>query len=81
LEEFLPFLFGKEINNHVLVSNWANGWNLPENNQQKTDNNRTIIIYYLPQLLEFIGLGLLPLSFVFLLFFKHKKIRHPPPLA
>jgi hypothetical protein len=53
IKKFLPFIFGTELNNHVLVNNWENGW--------KIDNNTEslIVIYYLPQLLEFTGFGML----------------------
>lgn len=38
------------IRNHFLVNNWSNGWKLENLNQ-----NSQIIIFYLPQLLEFLG--------------------------
>jgi len=54
------------------VNNWENGWEL-ENAQCTMKNAQcTIVIYYLPQLLEFAGLGLLPIPFIFLLFLKMK---------
>ncbi len=57
-----PFLFGKEIKEHVLVNNWTNGWVL-ENSQLSTLNSQLIVIF-LPQYLEYFGL-LLTSSFVF----------------
>lgn len=56
----LPFLFGKELNKHVLVNNWANGWKLES-------QKYTIIIIFLPQYLEFLGFGLVILSFIFII--------------
>lgn len=56
-----PFVFGKEIKNHVLVNNWANGWIMEE-----AEDEKTIIIFFLPQLLQWIGFALLPISFLFL---------------
>jgi len=47
---------------HVLVNNWANGWEL------NSINNQTIYIIFWPQLLEFIGfILLLSLLFFFLI--------------
>lgn len=71
LGETLPFLFGKELNNHVLVNNWANGWELKDisfNNGEET----TIVFFFLPQLLQWFGFVLLPLSFLPLLLWKNK---------
>lgn len=41
-----------ELQGHVLVNNWANGWRL-------TGDNRSVIIIFLPQLLEYLGFVLL----------------------
>ena len=43
---------GTELQDHVLVNNWANGWRL-------TGDNRSVIIIFLPQLLEYLGFLLL----------------------
>lgn len=53
----LPFLFGEEMIEHVLVNNWANGWTL-ENAQLTTDNSQLVVVY-LPQYLEYLGFFLL----------------------
>ena len=45
-----PFLFGKEIKDHVLVNNWANGWLLPNDT-----NTYSLVIVFLPQYLEYFG--------------------------
>lgn len=47
-----PFL-GKEIKDHVLVNNWANGWIV---------NDKNIAIIFLPQYFEYLGLLLLLLT-------------------
>ncbi|HZJ18085.1 MAG TPA: hypothetical protein VFD45_00505 [Patescibacteria group bacterium] len=49
----LPFLFGKEIKDHVLINNWENGWNITNFKE------KSIIIVYLPQYLEYFGILLL----------------------
>ncbi|MCJ7740762.1 hypothetical protein MUP32_05640, partial [Candidatus Microgenomates bacterium] len=59
LESNLPFIFGKEIKEHVLVNNWKNGWKLTDN------KNTTIILFYLPQLLEYLGFALLGITVIF----------------
>lgn len=64
-----PFIFGKEIKEHVLVNNWANGWIL-DNSQPLTLNSQLVIIY-LPQYLEFIGFFLLLLVPVFFYLRRH----------
>ncbi len=55
-----PFIFGSEIKEHVLVNNWANGWVLPADNF----SDSSIVIFFMPQLLEWLGLILLPLPFL-----------------
>jgi len=56
LQKILPFLFGKQIKNHVLVNGWANGWSVEE--------AKNIVIVFLPQYLEYIGFILLILTFL-----------------
>jgi len=57
---FIPF-FAKEMDGHVLVNNWANGWLLSpitHLSRQRRDNPQlttTITIVYLPQYLEYLG--------------------------
>lgn len=59
-----PFIFGKAIGAHVLVNNWANGFLLgPNTGGLGTDKGelspspiaRSIVIFFLPQTLEWIG--------------------------
>lgn len=59
LGEIFPFLFGNELKDHVLVNNWANGWEIPQSN-----TNKTIVLFFLPQLLQWFGFLLIPLPFV-----------------
>jgi len=66
----LPFFFGKELKNHVLVNNWANGWILEESIVK--NQNSKIIIVFLPQYLEYLGVVLLIGTLVWL-FFSFKK--------
>jgi len=65
-----PFLFGKELKNHVLVNNWANGW-IMEEAITKNENSK-IIIVFLPQYLEYLG-AILLLGTLVRLFFPFKK--------
>lgn len=98
---WLPYVFGKEIQEHVLVNNWANGWKIDSDNsntwtpdqvrgdtknvqddptsprlrgaRQNEMPQRTIVLFFLPQLLQWIGLLVLPIPFLLLL---RKKIGH-----
>lgn len=54
---------------HVLVNNWANGWIIPEDQQ---NNAQTIKIIFWPQYLEFLGFILLVVSFFAILKIKEK---------
>jgi hypothetical protein len=58
-----PILFGKEIKEHVLINNWANGWNLT--------NQKHIVLLFWPQYLQYAGLfGLLAILLGIILFRK-----------
>lgn len=61
LSQIFPFIFGKRIDNHVMVNNWANGWTLEPNHKS------SIIVIYLPQHLEYIGIILTIGTFIALL--------------
>ena len=71
LLSLLSPLLGKKINNHVLVNNWANGWTISQSqlNQLKSvksvENDKiNIVIVFWPQYLEFVGFGILIISFL-----------------
>ncbi|MFN4212814.1 MAG: hypothetical protein ACK4FL_02520, partial [Microgenomates group bacterium] len=66
INTYFPFLFGQEIKDHVLVNNWANGWIIKNQNLNLKSQNEIIIIF-LPQYLQFLGFGLMILSFISLL--------------
>ncbi len=51
----LPFIFGKELKNHVLVNNWENGWIINGENSQLSTLNSQLVIVFLPQYLEYFG--------------------------
>lgn len=59
-DSLFPFFFGKELKEHVLVNNWANGWKIESQND-------TIVIIFLPQYLEFAGFFLLIIALIFIL--------------
>lgn len=58
LKTAFPFIFGKEIKQHVMVNNWENGWIL-DDSAIKQSNNEVIVLVYLPQYLEYLGFLLL----------------------
>lgn len=72
IKKALPFLFGKEIKEHVMVNNWANGWEVNKVTKQQSDNT-TIILFFLPQLLEWMGFLLLPVPFLLLILKRFQK--------
>jgi hypothetical protein len=57
---------GKELTDHILIDNWANGW--------KLDNpgNKNIVMIFWPQYLEYVGFGLLIMNFVFILLIRER---------
>lgn len=72
LSSFLPFFFGKELKEHVLVNNWANGWALDSdkrpaspNRGEQTTSDKLVIIFW-PQYLEYLGFGLLIGTFLWI---------------
>ncbi len=80
LSRISPFIFGEELKDHVLVNNWANGWLLPQpvvsgklyvvSEKNPTTYNlqpTTIYIFFWPQILQFVGFGLLMLPVVYFL--------------
>ncbi len=57
-----PFIFGTEIKEHVMVNNWANGWVLPS----AGFDDSSVVLFFIPQLLEWFGFILLPLPLLFI---------------
>jgi hypothetical protein len=57
-----PSIFGEELKDHVMINNWANGWNL--NNQQIANSQSQIAIIYLPQYFQYFGFSLVVLAFL-----------------
>jgi hypothetical protein len=56
---------------HVMVNNWENGWELNKSIQgsssTSSEHNKTIILFFWPQLLEWAGFLLIPIPFLFIL--------------
>ena len=63
-EKSPTFPYFKKLNDHVLVKNWSNGWTLRSN--EIANNELTIVIFFLPQLLQWLGFLLLPIPFLLL---------------
>ena len=76
LAQTFPFFFGKELKNHVLVNNWANGWEIGPGASSKEP--AAIIIVYLPSFIQYhawiITLG--SLMVISVIYLKHKHIHH-----
>lgn len=47
LAKTLPFIFASEIDKHLLINNWENGWEAP--------NSQSIVVVYLPVYFEYLG--------------------------
>lgn len=52
-------LQNKQLKSHILVNNWSNGWEITLYNGDKY-----IIIFFWPQILEWVGLGLLLVTMI-----------------
>ena len=72
ISTFFPFIFGQELKNHVLVNNWANGWEIESETCNAKHKTCQINIIFWPQYLEFLGFGLLFITFLFILFPRQK---------
>ncbi len=57
-KQFLP---------HVMVNNWSNGWIVPA-------GQTTIVIFFYPQLLEWIGLGILAITLIIIIFPPRRRV-------
>jgi len=70
---WLAFYFGGLrpvfLRNHILVNNWANGWEIQNIRTDGSQPIPPIFILFWPQLLEFIGLSIIP--FIFFLILKN----------
>ena len=73
----LPFIFGTHLENHYRVNTWANGW---EVDCGVIDcNSSDFVVIFAPQYLQFIGFGVVLLTFVFIVVKKHRKeLNHTP---
>lgn len=79
-ETYLPFLFGREIKEHVLVNNWANGWDLKNLNEEEKSPHTHIVIVFLPQYLEYIGFLILLIPLVIIILRRKHPHSHPHPV-
>jgi hypothetical protein len=70
LSSHLPFFRGKEIKSHFYVNNWANGWELP-----KLEKGESVVIFFWPQLLEYIGITTLMVVWFIVLLGAVRKLR------
>ncbi len=62
LKQLFPFIFGKEVKGHVMINNWANGWEI-----QGSSQSQSFVIVYLPQYLQYAGFAALVLTLVSLI--------------
>ena len=71
LSQTFPMLFGKKLDRHLMINNWANGWEIGGLKKEKSSVRISII--FLPQLLQYVGLGLLLLPFIYALWPRKNK--------
>ncbi len=60
------------LKDHVLINNWANGWQFPAELKNQSTNELKIYILFWPQILEFTGLALIPLTFFWFIRRRHQ---------
>jgi len=51
LQENMPFYFAREVEDHFMINNWANGWTIPE-----MEEGEFLLIFFWPQMLEYAGI-------------------------
>lgn len=73
-DKFFPFIFGRELKEHAVVNNWANGWLLDSNPTIQQFNNSAIIIVFWPQYLQYLGFLILTITLLWLVYSNFKKI-------
>ena len=57
---------GRELKDHFLVNNWANGWKLDSRACNENESCKITIVFW-PQYLEFVGFGLLIITLIFII--------------
>ncbi len=53
---------------HLLANSWANAWKLPDSRHPELVSGSTIYIFFWPQILEYLGFGLIILTFGYFIF-------------
>jgi len=78
-EKISTFPYLRRLTDHVLVNNWANGWKLEKHRELSSldasideatklrSSEASILVFFWPQILQWIGFGLLPLPFIWVL--------------
>ncbi len=61
----LPFFFAEEIQTHISINNWANGWLIDTETAELT-NSHSIVLLFWPQYLQYAGYMLVLLIPLFL---------------
>lgn len=71
INKALPFINGQKIEKHVKLNGWANGWDV-DSSKFKVQNSKLVIVF-MPQYLEYLGLILagIPIAILLALFTKY----------
>lgn len=72
IQKIFPFVFAKPINNHLLINNWENGWQIPDS--PAINSQSSIILVYLPVYFEILGF-LLSLVLIPILIFRTENMK------
>lgn len=67
VQRALPSIFGRRLEAHYMVNNWANGWDLPPG------HTATIAIIYMPQYLQYGGLIITMATITYLITFNKRR--------
>jgi len=52
-------LLGKKIPTHLLINNWENGWQINNINTNQSNQPQKLVIIFLPQFLQYLGIAFL----------------------
>lgn len=58
ISQYIPFLAGRHLKDHVKINTWSQGWILPETCQKNRTDCRIVLVFW-PQYLQYIGFVLL----------------------
>jgi hypothetical protein len=70
LQKTFPALFGKKVGRHIVINNWANGWQIGT-----IAKNQDVVLLYTPQYLEYLGFAIIMVIFCVFAVQRHRKVQ------